>query len=68
MGTGTGSEILSASVKVSVIWPDSESVASGSCHFLFGDVDSKEIKDKDLAMELPGYGYDWVRLRRNQEK
>jgi maltose alpha-D-glucosyltransferase / alpha-amylase len=36
--------------------------------FLFGDVDSKEIKDKDLAMELPAYGYDWIRLRRNQEK
>jgi hypothetical protein len=36
--------------------------------FLFGDVDSKEIEDKDLAMELPAYGYDWIRLRRNQEK
>ena len=33
--------------------------------FLFGDVDSREIRDKDLAMELPAYGYDWVRLRRN---
>ena len=36
--------------------------------FLFGDVDSKEIKDKDLAMELPAYGYDRIRLRRKQEK
>jgi maltose alpha-D-glucosyltransferase / alpha-amylase len=34
--------------------------------FLFGDVASKEIKDKDLAIELPAYGYDWVRLGRTQ--
>jgi maltose alpha-D-glucosyltransferase/alpha-amylase len=34
--------------------------------FLFGDIDSREIRDKDLRMELPAYGYDWVRLRRNQ--
>jgi maltose alpha-D-glucosyltransferase/alpha-amylase len=36
--------------------------------FLFGDIDSKEIKGKDLAMELPAYSYEWVRLRRNQEQ
>jgi hypothetical protein len=29
---------------------------------------TEEIKDKDLVMELPAYGYDWIRLRRKQEK
>jgi hypothetical protein len=32
------------------------------------EIDSREIKGKDLAMELPAYGYEWVRLRRNQEQ
>jgi hypothetical protein len=36
--------------------------------FLFGDLDIVEIKDKNLPMELPEYGYNWIRLRGNQMK
>jgi maltose alpha-D-glucosyltransferase / alpha-amylase len=36
--------------------------------FLFGDIDSQKIKGKDLSMKLAGYGYDWLRLRRNKEQ
>jgi len=36
--------------------------------FLFGDLDIAEIKDKNLPMKLPEYGYNWIRLRANQMK
>jgi maltose alpha-D-glucosyltransferase/alpha-amylase len=35
----------------------------GRAVFLFGENDETAVENKDLAITLEGYGYDWIRLK-----